>query len=355
MMRILLALCCAFMLLACSSDTVTNPQSTVTVTADGEPEISWNPTDGKTSVIVQFFARDGAGYPIPDADFNVSLLVNGRLDNESLLSKNSEELEADLALGLVLDSSFSMVQHSPPAFVPMIEAAKATIDEAKGIWDARPGSFTWDAVWFDQYLHRHVGTWKSSDLLGIPQPQAGTVTKLFAAVNYQANRMRIAYNDGQASGPRDRHVMVVFTDGADNYSWFNNIDTDLNKTTSAGAAYKTFGSLPVTMNDLLTTIPTHPRLTVHVIGFGSNVATDELKSIATAGRGVYLQNPSTNQIEGLFDRVSQEFLTLQVRGATIPLQPGDYDFELRVTSKQTGASDKLSFRFHAGDNTARKL
>ena len=47
-------------------------------------------------------------------------------------------------------------------------------------------------------------------------------------------------------------------------------------------------------------------------------------AIADAGGGQYYKNPSSSDIDDLFDLVTREFATIQTHGATIPLPPADY-------------------------------
>ena len=63
-------------------------------------------------------------------DVTVELLLDNRpVDNESLLQADSEELSSSIHLGLVLDASFSMLLHNPPAFEPMLTAARNAVVE----------------------------------------------------------------------------------------------------------------------------------------------------------------------------------------------------------------------------------
>lgn len=197
-------------------------------------------------------------------------------------------------------------------------------------------------------------TWQPDDLLSIPEPGPGTATKLFAAVERQAERMLNTYAT-TANGPHDHHVMIVLSDGADNYSWFDNSSFMTTGTTSSGAPFDVVGWQPADVQSAVAAIAAHPNLTVHALGLGSSVQDSELQPLATAGNGRYLKNPSSTQLGNLFDSVTREFATIQDHGATIPLPPGDYDFKLRVRRVAGGARDELSFRFHAGDTGAGVL
>jgi len=328
----------------------------VKIEITGVPSVNWNSTSGKTTVVIQFTPRDENGLPLEGSKINIGMNVDDKeIDNESLLEESAKELEVNLLYSMVLDASYSMTQHNPPAFEPMKQAAKKSLDEVNGIWSSRPGKADFSLLWFDEFLQRSVGQWSSNNILLIPTPKAGTATKLYAAVDYMASDMAQAFQSGVAAGSRDRHIMIVLSDGADNLSWFDNSGTEEILSLTGGVQYRKLGWPPSTLGDALNRIKAHPKLTVHVIGLGSAVNDTELTEIANAGNGVYLKNPSTTEVNSLFSRVTKEFTTLQTRGAAIPLPPGDYTFTLVVKNKRNTESDNYSFSFHAGDLNARVI
>jgi hypothetical protein len=77
--------------------------------------------------------------------------------------------------------------------------------------------------------------------------------------------------------------------------------------------------------------------------------------MSDAGGGRYFKNPSSSQVDALFDQVTREFATIQDHGATIPLPPGDYTFGLRVWTGDRRARDEIFFEFHAGDEASGVL
>ncbi len=351
----------AILLAGCSSDeqSPVNPvNSTVEIQITSDPTVSFNENTGKTTAIVQFIARDSAGYPLDSEDVTVELLVDSQpVDNESLLQEDSAELNSSIHLGLVLDASYSMLLHSPPAFDPMKAAASEALDEGLNLFEGRPGTFTWSVSWFNETLSFPSDDgreWMPSDLLAIPQPGPGTATKLFAAVERQAQQMLVTH-DTIANGPHDHHVMIVLSDGADNYSWFDNAVFTNQGVTSTGATYDIMGWQPSDVDSAVVAIGDHPNLTVHVLGLGSSVQDSELQPLVTAGGGRYIKNPSSSEVGALFDSVTREFATIQNHGATIPLPPGDYQFKLRVRTADGRARDDYSFDFHAGDAEAGVL
>jgi hypothetical protein len=333
------------------SDPVT-PSSGVAIDVTGDPQVAYDEATGKTNAVVQFIARDKAGNPLDAEDVVVTMYVDGAaVDNESILSADSEELSSSIHLGLVLDASYSMLLHNPPAFDPMLEAARDAVVQGIELYAGRAGDFTWDVSWFNETLAGPSSAgrdWQPDDLLSIPEPGEGTATKLFAAVQHQADAMLEAYAD-VANGPRDHHVMAVLSDGADNYSWFDNHAMTSSGVTASGAPYVKNGWRSAALDSAVAAIDAHPKLTVHVAGMGSAISDEQLSAIARAGDGVYVKNPDSSQIGRLFDIVTREFATIQDHGATMPLQPGDYGFTVRVATLDGRSADSYSFRFHAGD------
>lgn len=342
---------------------VTGPASSgVTLDVTQEPQVTWLSTNGKTQVILQFSVRDNDGQPLTEDQVNVELeLDSDPIDVESLLNQSSTELEVNIYFAMVLDASFSMTQHDPPAFEPMKIAARDSYEQVLDLWSTRPGSVKFSLIWFDEVMNQSLYNtglardWLPDDILSIPAPAAGTATKLNSAVEVMADYLQSEYDSGIYNGTRDQYVMLVFSDGADNYSYWDNSMLDVALATSSGASYRQFGTAPTTLEQAETAVGAHPRLTTHVIGLGSAINANELRRIAEAGDGTFQTNPSSQNIGSLFERVLREFTTIQTRGAEIPLAPGDYDFTLTVSNKAGGASASYQFRMHAGDPDARVI
>jgi hypothetical protein len=307
---------------------------------------------------MQFIARDQDGYALAPEDIAVEFILDDEpVDNESILQEGSEELSASIHLGLVLDASYSMLLHEPPAFTPMLEAARDAVQQGLDLYVGRPGTFSWDLAWFHEYIFYpdpEGRAWTPGDIVTIPAPESGTATKLFAAVTHQARKMTAAH-ESVANGPNDHHVLVVFSDGADNYSYWDNADQVAQGETSSFAPYVRTGFATTDQDTAVAAITGHPDLITHVIGLGSAVRDDQLQALADAGGGRYFKNPSSSEVGTVFDLVIREFATLQTQGATIPLPPGDYTFKLRVLADERRASDEVTFRFHAGDGDAGLL
>ena len=336
--------------------------SGVTLDVTQDPQVTWLNTNGKTQVILQFSVRDDDGQPLTEDQVDVELeLDSSPIDVESLLNQSSTELEVNLYFAMVLDASFSMTQHDPPAFEPMKTAAADSYQQVLDLWSERPGSVKFSLIWFEEVMNQslyNIGLardWLPDDILSIPAPVAGTATKLDSAVKVMADYLQSEYDGGTFNGARDQYVMLVFSDGADNYSYWDNSLLNAALTTSSGASYRQFGTVPTTLEQAEAAITAHPRLTAHVIGLGSAINADELGRIAEAGNGTFQTNPGSQNIGELFERVLREFTTIQTRGAEIPLAPGDYDFTLTVTNKAGGNSASYQFRMHAGDPQARVI
>jgi Mg-chelatase subunit ChlD len=312
--------------------------------------VSYNAANGRTTVVVQFVARGRDGAPYSADDVTVEMLVDDQaIDNESVLQTTSQELSASLHYGLVLDASYSMLLHNPPAFEPMKTAARRSLEAGTALWTNRAGAFTWDLCWFNDFLFHRQGEWLPTDVEFIPAPPPNAATKLYAAVDFMARQMA---ETTEASGPRDQKVMVVLSDGADNLSNFDNSSVlPISGSTVSGAAFDRFGYQATTLDDAIASVRAVPNLTVHVLAMGSEFNAEDLKllkKLAQAGNGQFLENPSSSGIDQLFDRVTQEFSTLQTVGAAIPQPSGEHRFKLVVKGTTFKGQTSYQFRYRAG-------
>jgi len=337
-----------------------DPAAQVVIEEFGDPQIQFDPTVGTTTLVVQFVARDGNREPLRDDDLEIELQIDGRpIDVEGLLDEDSEALASNLHLTLVLDASYSMLQHSPSAFSPMLGSARRTTAEGKSLYVERPGSFDWELVWFNDRIFRPLETatdsdWLETDIERIPAPEPGGFTKLYAAVE-SAVESSAAHAAAAGASSRDQHLVVVFSDGADNYSWFDN--SDLSGTGSIGTqrSYEWAGAPPVGKADVEALLEQHSEIQLHVMGLGSEVNDSELTALARQGRGRYFKNVDASNVDVLFEQVTQEFTSVQTRGATIPLPPGEYVFRVEARRTDTGAEGVHEFRFRGGQIDARVL
>lgn len=342
----------------------TGTKSGLQLSVPVQPTVTWKPSNSTTQMIMQFSARDGSGQPLSADEFDVQIRVNdGPPDTESLLSQSAEDLKVNLYFGMVLDASYSMTQHTPPAFVPMKNAARDSYQEVLDLWKNRPGEVKFSMVWFDGVLNQSQDVpnamryWQPDDIIAIPTPMPGAFTKLYSAVDVMAKNMKSEYDKGVFNGARDQYVMLVFSDGADNYSWVDNSVSKPSQPliTDTSASYNQFGTPSTTLAAAKQSIASHPRLTTHVIGLGSAINKDELQQLATAGHGAFQSNPSSENVAELFQRVMKEFTTLQTRGAEMPLSPGDYKITLVVTNKATGQAGQYNFKIRAGGPDAKVI
>jgi hypothetical protein len=316
-----------------------------------DPKVDFDPAVGTTTVVLQFVARTGNGMPLEEDEIEVDLRLNGKpVDSEGLLQEDSEQLRSNVYLSLVLDASYSMQEQQPPAFGPMLAAARKTVAAGGALYNDRPGTFDWTLYWFNDRVFtplEYPGTeWLETDIERIPAPGPGTFTKLYAATEVAVERSK-SFAEQSANDPRDHHVIVVLSDGADNYSWFPNSEINGTGSIGVGRDYSYFGHRATTKSDVLRTIESHPSLKLNVIGLGSEVVDAELQEIATAGNGLYFKNPKASEVEALFDRVALELTSIQTRGVTLPLPSGDYQLDLVVYHR--GAQAVHSFFFHGGD------
>jgi len=341
-----------------------NKNSSITIALTSEPNISWDASSGKTTVVMHYIVRGDNDIPLSSEEFDLQLLINEKqVDIESVLNASSQALTTNLYFSMVLDASYSMLLHKPPAFRAMLEAARDSYQQVLDIWSARSGDVAFSLFWFNNFLNRNVisqenpRSWSPSDILSIPEPSSGDFTKLYGAVHDAAALMKTDHDNGFFNGARDHHVMMVFSDGEDNYSYFDNAAgrNEQRKRTDSNAEYIHYGKQPVTIDDVMDSIKQHPALMVHVIGLGNKIAEQELNMIAETGRGVYLKNPDVTRVKELFSRITREFTTLQTQGALIPLAPGEYKFTVLATNKKGTKSGRADFTFVTGDTQARVI
>jgi hypothetical protein len=232
----------------------------------------------------------------------------------------------------------------------MLSSARRTLVAGSGLYTTRPGTFEWDLVWFDDAIYRPIAPspsmrWTPQDVERIPAPLPGSFTKLYAALK-DAITTSAQHAEQFGSGPRDQHLVVAFSDGADNYSWFDNASLTGSGSLDANRQYHYSGSGPVTRGQIEALLKQHPEIQMHVMGLGSAVNDDDLSALSSAGRGRYFKNLDPSKVDQLFEKVILEFTSVQTQGATIPLQPGTYTFRIKV--RTPGAAGSYSFRFVAG-------
>lgn len=332
------------------------PQQRPGVVLQGVPVAIFQPTTGKTTVVLDFLVRDSAGNPVDPATAQMRRLVDGReVDVEAVPDFHDTKLTSNLRVGMVLDASYSMTQWQPPAFAPMKQAALDTLQSIRDQFTAwNTGTISALLDWFqDGYVCEPAPSMPDAAVLDIPTPVPGDATKLFAASARMVDRMKEQYDAIVAPGASDHFAMVVFTDGWDNYSWYDNSAVPAISYPAAGGTFSCAGSAPMSLDGLLERLRAFPQLEVHVIGLGNTIKASELSAIAATGHGRFVSNPDSSQVASLFQQISREFTTVRRDGITMPLPPGEYQYEQQV--EVNGGVARVKFRFRAGDANAGVL
>jgi hypothetical protein len=339
-------------------------EDALSVELSGEPSLSFDTAIGTTTVVVDYLVRDNEGELVDESDLNVRMYIDGEQlgaggrFGESVLDRDSEELDLSVLVMLVLDASFSLQQFDPPQFSPMLKAAEDLVDDGESIWRNRGGEFDWNVVWFDELISRPHPDYVSRFRIGnVPVPEPGNFTKLYAAISNGLEFSEDLLDEGVATGPRDRHVVVAFTDGLDNLSSFGNPEVQREGTLRNGDPYPRVGWRATDLGDLLEEIGRHPsyptNLTVHSIALGDSCSESDpsgpcfdeeaLNDIAQVGFGQLLV--SSRNVSDLFDLIQKEFTTLQSSGAVVALGQGEYEFQLVSELRNGRASGEVRFRF----------
>jgi len=325
------------------------------VELQGVPVATFHPTTGKTTVVLDFLVRDHVGNSVDPATAQMRRLVDGQeVDVESVPDFRDTKLTSNLRVGMVLDASYSMTQWRPSAFEPMKEAALDTqlsIRDQFTAWNT--GTFSALLDWFqDGYVCEPSPSMPEAAVLDIPTPVPGDATKLFAATARMVDRLKQQYDANVPSGS-DHFAMVVFTDGWDNYSWHDNSAVPAISYPAVGGSFSCAGAAPMSLEGLLEKLRAFPQLEVHVIGLGNTIRASELSAIAETGHGRFVSNPDSNQVASMFQQIAREFTTTRRDGITMPLPPGEYEYEQLIDVN--GGVARVKFRFRAGDANARVL
>ncbi|MBC6904118.1 VWA domain-containing protein [Saccharophagus sp. K07] len=331
----------------------------------------WNPNNGASRIILQFVTRDESGWPLdPEIDANKEptallsqLLVNDEPpDVEALLSRDSELLKSDMALSLVLDSTYSMLRHNPPAFEPMKSAAVDVLQELASAWNANNSNFFWELTWFNDLIYRPATNnrgegWQFSDILNLPEPVQGSYTGLWKAVDYTIGVHEELLRDGKAAGNRDQHVMVIFSDGEDNHSTIfdNSADRYSGEGDLQGKLFWTYQGYPITdLASVKARLAKIRNLRVYVIAFGNELKEQgkrDLRSLAEQSRGQYFFGSDSKTLGQLFNSVKREFITMQTIGIETPLRRGEHRFTLHTKHLASGAEGKQDFVLQIDEQT----
>ena len=331
-----------------------------------EPSIVFDDAIGTTTVVVDYVVRNNLNIPLEESDTRIRFLLDGvdlsedpRFD-EAVLDREAEELELNLFLLLVLDASFSLQTFDVPQFPLLQRSAENVVLSASGVFNDRVGDFNWSVVWFDELIAKPDPNFVDSFRFeNVPLPEPGSFSKLFGAIDAGLESSETFRVSGVAAEERDRHVIVIFTDGRDNISDFHNPETRETGELRNGDPFPRFGWQATNLSDVLFSISDHPsfptNLDVHTIALGEPCTTSSqercfdaaaLRQIAQVGFGRALE--SIDDVSALFDEIRKEFTTFQSSGVRLALPPGDYDLDL-VVERADGSSDgSLQFSFSTG-------
>lgn len=314
----------------------------------------WDPGNGTTQLDVRYVTRDQDGMPL-DPEYDVAqlataieseILVEGRLPSEARVLRDAELLRSNLVMSLVLDASFSMLEHEPPAFEPMKNAAIELLTDVRDTWQANQSEFHWELAWFSTYISRPNSSsnpWRIEDIAHLPTPQPSDFTGLYKAVLHMLNEhRRLREEERLAIGERDQHVMVILSDGLDNHSYFDNSGHLEQRETNA-IQWTEMGFPSTAMADVQVAAGLIPNLRIHVIGVGGRIDEPELLELAALGRGQYFYGDDGAAVADIFNSVRQEFVTMQSIGLVVPLNPRSYEFTLQAHHVNSGARGETRF------------
>lgn len=321
----------------------------------------WNPNNGTTQLDVRYVTRDQQGMALdPEYDaaqlataIESDLLVDGRPPSEAQVQRDAELLRSNLVMSLVLDASYSMLEHEPPAFEPMKNAAMELLTDVRDTWQANQSEFNWQLAWFSTYINRPSSSpnaWTIADIAHLPAPQPNDFTGLYKAVLHMLNEHRRLQDDENlATGERDQHVMVVLSDGRDNHSFFDNSSHQEQRETN-NIQWTEMGSSPAEMGDIEVAAGFIPNLRMHVIGVGGDIDEQELLDLADLGRGQYFYGDDGAAVADIFNSVKQEFVTMQSIGLQGPLPPKTYEFTLQAHHLNSGARGQTQFTVEVNED-----
>ena len=299
-------------------------------------------TEGFASFVV--LTEDGGA--VPASDTTITQLIDNEEPGSGLWeggqSLDEENLSSDLHVTLLLDASDSVVDAE--LFDQMKASAEELLRQGATQWEERPGEFSWQVIWFNQWVSAAEGEWQLEDIADIPPPPEDFdgFTRLYSAMEFALRSAETARDNGIADGDRDNHLLAVFTDGRDNISGLDSQEPPVpSGTTSSGATFSTFATTAITRTQLERQMQNRPWLQVSLLGFGNNIDSEELDALATAGGGTVFEG---NDIERLFSRAQRSFEILQTVGFRLPFNPGEphiWELEFKVKGINREAKIKM--------------
>lgn len=337
----------AFLALACGPN-VDLPTVTATKNRPGvETRTVELCTDGDaTEGFASFVVKNQDGAAIPASDTTITQVIDGEEPGSGVWeggqSLNEENLASDVHVTLLLDASDSVVKAE--LFDQMKASAEELLRQGAEQWKGRPGNFSWQVIWFNQWVTVAEGDWEFSDISDIPPPDSGDdgFTRLYSAMEFAIRLASEERDAGVAAGDRDNHLLAVFTDGIDNISGLPSGDPpSTGGVTVNGAEFSTYGTTAINRAQLENLMRKRPWLQVSLLGFGSNIDREELDALAAAGGGTVYEG---NDIERLFSRAQRSFEILQTVGWRLPFNPGEphtWQLEFQVKGIKRPATIKL--------------
>ncbi len=299
-----------------------------------------------TEGFASFVVKNIDGEAIGASDMTIRQFIDGERPGSGLWeggqNLTSENLSSDLHVTLLLDASTSVVEQG--LFDQMKESAQELLRQGEADWEKRPGNFSWQVIWFNQWVSAASDDWTFEDIVDIPEPPEDSdgFTRLYAAMNFAIRESTQTRRDGVAAGDRDNHLLAVFTDGRDNISRRDSPEPPTpNGVTINGATYDNFPTTATSREDVEQLMLDRPWLQVALLGLGSSIDRDALDSLAEAGGGTVFEG---NDIERLFSRAQSSFEILQTVGWRLPFNPNEphtWEVEFEVKDISRPATIKL--------------
>ncbi len=278
-----------------------------------------------TEGFASFVVSNVDGDAIAASDTTIDQLVDG--DNpgsgiwEGGVSLDEESLTSNLHVTLLLDSSDSIIDAE--LFELMKDSAQDLLRQGEADWAKRPGEFTWQVIWFSQWVSEAGEGWEFEDIADIPPPPADSdgFTRLYSSMDFAIRSASQDRRDGIADGERDTHLLAVFTDGRDNISGRDSSEPPTGSgVTENGAPFDNFATSAIELEELESLMLARPWLQVSLLGLGNDIDSDALNTLARAGGGRVFR---ANDIEVLFDRAEAAFEIRQTVGWRLPFNPGE--------------------------------
>lgn len=318
---------------------------TVDLCVDGDA------TEGFASFVVK--REDGTS--IPGSQTSVLQTIDGAEPGsgqwEGGASLDETNLSSDIHVTLVLDASASIAESA--LFSEMKSAAMGLIEQGMATWEGRPGTFSWRVIWFNQWVWEADADWLPSDIESIPGPPEGEdgFTRMYSGIEYAVNQAETLREQGVADGPRDSHLIVVFTDGQDNSSGRDSPAVPMAEgSTDSGASFSVHTTAATDEDNVEALLRgANDWLSVSMLGLGGGVDGAVLDSFAQAGNGNVFQ---ADEVDALFANAETSFEILQTIGWRLPFNPGElHEWRLEFTVDDLPQSATIELEVERDEQT----